>query len=74
MYLLYHAHKKAYILTRRMYASFLICQFKVYKIFFFNLRHERSTATSNAPAGATQSGFCGRLLFAQPFTLLCLFV
>ena len=32
IYLLYHANKKAYILTSRTYASFLICQFKVYKI------------------------------------------
>jgi len=33
IYLLYHANKKAYILIRCMYASFLICQFKVYKFF-----------------------------------------
>ena len=32
IYLLYHANKKAYILASRTYASFLICQFKVYKI------------------------------------------
>ena len=34
IYLLYHANKKAYILASHMYASFLICQFKVYKNFF----------------------------------------
>lgn len=61
IYLLYHANKKAYILASHMYASFLICQFKVYKIL---LIFSVSTGTCAQP----QQAMLPQVLRARNFT------
>lgn len=79
IYLLYHANKKAYILVSHMYASFLICQFKVNKILLIfsvstgtcaQLQQAMLPQALRAPQVFQQAFIYAAIYFAAPFCLM----